>query len=181
MEDSDYDNIPKVQASTTPQRIIVTSPHVMDPGLVRFQLDNTDIIQSLSMKLRGYRYDPNKQELIYDKDKALMNEDGIELLIETLLGGLGHKGLLLSNFNSNETYTIAKIMMNDTAKLLVINMREFGIKNHATREIIQSTIRSTIMAMLKRPFDQGERRFIKDTTEERRLITEGEKGRGLFK
>ena len=176
MSDDDDSQVPQAG------RVIVTSPHVMDPGLIRYQLDNSDIIQSLSMKLRGFRFNPETNEVKYFAEKALINEDGIELLIETLLASMGHKGVLLSNFNVNETYTIARITMNDCAMLLVTNMDRFDIKDSATREVIQSMIRTTIMAILKRPFDQGERRFIKDTTEEKRVITEGaNKGRGLFR
>ena len=65
--------------------------------------------------------------------------------------------------------------MIDVAKQLACYNKEFGIKSMAQQQSIMDLIIANIMAILKRPFDQGERKFFKNITQEKRIVGEQSK------
>ena len=110
-----------------------------------------------------------------------MNEYGIKLIINTLIGGISNKGVYLSNLNENETYALARKILHTISKMLFCYHKEFGIKNMSEQSIIMELIRTHVMAVLKRPYQEGERKFFKKIESERRVVTEAQKkGFGIF-
>lgn len=155
----------------------------LDPSLVKWQLDDSDVLNNLRMILEG-------MSIIYDEEtdsyqivrtgEPLMNEYGIRLLLDTVFRAVTTKNIKLSNMNQKDVYMLARFVLNEVARLLFTHGDEFGVKDLATRSAIMETLRTNIIAAFKRPFGEGERKFIKGFVEEKHSIGQEEKKRGLF-
>lgn len=143
-------------------------------------LDSSPEILGLIAKFYGYTYDPSQQKAI--KKTPLLNEYGIQILIDTLLSAISHKGVYLSNMSDNEVYSLSNQTLDDITRIITIFHVEFGIDDMAKQYVIMNILRNNIIAIFKRPYTKGEREFIRGFLQERTTVVQGQKGGiGLFR
>lgn len=163
-----------VQESTTKN-----VPIALDPILTQWMLNNDNEMLALVAKLHGFVYDPASKKVI--QKKPMMNEYGIQVLVDTLLSSMNHKGIYLSNLSDNEVYSMANETLDNIARIITIFHDEFGINSMDKQYVIMDMMRNNMVAIFKRPWTKGEREFIRGFLQERTVISQGEKrGIGLF-
>lgn len=152
----------------------------LDPSLVKWQLDDSDVLNTLRMILEGTIIDYDEETDTYKivrTGKPLMNSYGIRLLLDTVFRSVTTKNIKLSNMNQKDVYMLARFVLNEVARLLFTHGDEFGVKDLATRSAIMEALRTNIIAAFKRPYGEGERRFIKGFAEEKHTIGKEERGK----
>lgn len=168
------------------ESVSASLPMFMNPDLGKWMLDSNDEWENLELILAGWKInskDPYTEDgkINWEQGEALMNEKGRKILINTMIRGISHKGVFLTNMNENEVYKIARKVLNDIAKQIATFNEEFGIKSMAEQQMIMDLLLTNVMAILKRPFNQGERDFFKKITTEKRVVGgEEKKGFGVM-
>lgn len=162
------------------------SPGAMHPDLGKYILESRGDWTELALLLHGYEMDAGKPfkddgTINWVRGEPLMNSLGIKLIINALIGGISNKGVYLSNLNENETYSLARKVLNSISKMLFAYNKDFGIKSMAEQTTIMELIRVHVMAVLKRPYMEGERKFFRKIESEKRIVSENQrKGAGIF-
>ena len=159
--------------------IITTTPQQMDPSLAKFILSSEDMLEILYIRLNGMVWDDKEKKYIRDESKALMSRDGVNSLIGTLMNAINHRGIYMSNFNDWEVEGVCEEMLDDIAITLFVNHRKYEIRSLSDRTVIINAIRTNLLASLKRPFGEGERKLYGKTAQERHNIDQGKKRSGL--
>jgi len=151
----------------------------MDASLVQYILNTDEISQNLILRLSGWSFNPSTEKYEHTEGEELLNKYGIKILFDTLLPSISHRGLYMSNLNINEAYALAREIIMETKKIMFVNYVEMGIKNMADMSTIIEILRANILATIKRPYQEGERDWLKKTTHETRTIGSSKKGLGL--
>lgn len=167
-----------------------------DKDMLKEILDSSGLIDNLELMLRGLKRKPElvdvkqgehtTQVLSYkyeiETDDILMNDRGIDFIVSQLRGLAENKDIKLSNLNENESYKLMRTTALNILKELWINYenKKFKIENLTSLIQVYNLILATIVALFKRSYEQGERKFIKDTTQETRMVSnQGRPGFGL--
>lgn len=111
----------------------------------RWELDEEPVIQSLRYELR-----------------KRLNGKGVENVLSWLRVALG-KNIALSNLDKEE---INAFMRNELPAFnleLVQNAREWGVRNSSARITISRWVERTMYTQLKRAYQDGERKYRKDS------------------
>lgn len=158
-----------------------------DKDMLKEILDSSSLIDNLELMLRGLKRKPKivdvkegeqtTQVLTYnyeiETEDRLMNDRGIDFVTSQLRGLADNKDIKLSNLNENEAYKLMRTTAINILKELWINYEnnKFRINDLTSLIQIYNLILSTIVALFKRSYEQGERKFIKDTTQETRMVS----------
>ncbi len=167
----------------------------IDPSLAKFILDLSEMLDIIYIRLNGMEMrtvketaidgDTGKETKKYikkyvrDDKKALMSLEGVDAMVGTLMNAVNHKGVFMSNFNDWETTALSEELLDDLATVMFVNYHVWQIKSISDMTVIIDTIRTNLLATLKRPFEEGERKFYKKTVLERRNIDQGRSRAGL--
>lgn len=150
-------NIPQEQSDEydyAPQPGIhpMYNPPQYEAGLLKYQLDNYDIIEELEHLLRNEEphMDPDTNELTWvtkKNQKALINESGISS-INVLLKSRLTKVFILSALDDEYIEALSLGVANNMIDLLYENWDEFAIRDNATASLIVSLVTDTVFATL---------------------------------
>lgn len=163
------------------------SQQTFDKDMLKEILDSSSLVDNLELMLRGLKRKPQLVDVKQDdvttqvlsykyeietKD-VLMNGKGIDFVISQLRGLADNKDIKLSNLNENEAYKLMRLTALNILKELWINYenKAFGIENLTSLIQVYNLILATLVALFKRSYEQGERKFIKDTTQETRMVS----------
>lgn len=105
--------------------------------------------------------EPTLQNLRYELAKRL-NSTGVEAVMSWLRVSMG-KNIALTNLDINE---IREIMIDELPAFdyeLVQNAEKWGLKSTSSRGAISAWIEKTLYAQLKRAFNDGERKYRKES------------------
>lgn len=111
----------------------------------RWELDEEPIIQNL-------RYEISKR----------MNSKGVEAVLSWMRIALG-KNVALSNLDIEEINAFMRNEMPAFNMELVQNAQEWGVKSTSARRAISRWIERSMYIQLKRAFNDGERKYRKDS------------------
>lgn len=158
-----------------------------DKDMLKEILDSSSLIDNLELMLRGLKRKPTivdvkqgeqtTQVLSYkyeiETEDILMNDKGIDFVISQLRGLADNKDIKLSNLNENEAYKLMRSTALNILKELWINYenKKFRIENLTSLIQVYNLILATLVALFKRSYEQGERKFIKETTSETRMVS----------
>jgi hypothetical protein len=142
----------------------------LDPGMVEFILDIDKPLFAVYAKLNGMRYDEAKKTWVRHDELALMSTKGADELVSSLLGAIAHRGVFMSNFDDNETRAIEEEILDDITTIIFVMADEWEIKNLSDRTVVMNILRSNMISAWKRPFNEGERNFLKKITVEKNTI-----------
>lgn len=124
------------------------------------------IIESIELNLRGLK--KWKGELIKFRQIPYMNEEGINDVM-----GLVHahisQNTVMSNLSDREIKGIMRLLVYTLGKMLMLNRKKYSIAKTEDRTTIMDIILIPCFVCLKRPFEQGERRFLKGAVYEQYL------------
>lgn len=162
-----------------------TPDQARDAGLTRWQLDSDDIIESLEHDLRGetLKMNPDTGLELWEKDKnhqPFLNEVGIKAVVN-ILKPIVNRNTFLTNYSEERVNDLLFYISNKITRTLYINYKDFEIKPRFF-PILNEMIQTFLESALRRPQDQGERKFLSSTEQRRILIQEGQQRKrfGLF-
>jgi hypothetical protein len=148
----------------------------LDPGMVEFILDIDKPLFAVYAKLNGMIYDEKLKQWVRHEDKALMSTKGADELVSSLLGAIAHRGVFMSNFDDNETRAIEEEILDDITTIIFVMADEWKIRNLSDRTVVMNILRSNMISAWKRPYNEGERNFLKKITVEKNTIDRSRKG-----
>ena len=161
----------KTAASISPGQTIneqVSLKPAVDETTRRWQLSGIDVVEEISHRFRGDRYDFVKNKWVEYPGLRLMSDLGIAEICG-ILSTFINKNTLLSNFSAGEI----RLMLIDFEKSMTLqvemNWERWGLERHDF-DIVWLTISNTAWASLNRALNAGEKRFI-ESTEQRRIIS----------
>lgn len=128
------------------------------------QINPAHLIKELELKLKGQVIDPVTDKLIFKAD-PLMNDKGIGQVI-IIVSGIVNQNTILSSLTEPE---IGKLILNTLNTLiddLVLNWKEYGIKDKMKLDVIHDLVANSTFPALKRALMSGERKFLSTTTVE---------------
>ena len=116
----------------------------------RWQLDSNDLLNDLREKFGGLYWDKNIGRYV-QKNKRLMNDDGIDAFFVLLQGHLNHS-MALTKFNETDVARLTKEADFAVINLIMMKYKEFGI-DKAYCEYIKITVDHMIYSMLLKAKD----------------------------
>lgn len=142
-------------------------------------LSSKRIINNIILKLRGKTFDIAQRKYL-QRSAPLLNKEGIgeiRIILESVL----NQNTYLSNLTNKEIYDIM-ISTSQTINTMFCYYKEYGIKKR-NFDTIRNAILPPLFCALKRPYNQGEREFIKGTEkrEERVIIQDKPAERGILR
>lgn len=117
-----------------------------EPNLIQWQLELDNILERIEHLFRGSVLKENKDtgELEYvvpeDKDLVIMNEYGVQLIMNILNFYL-NRNTILSNYKEERVYEILRDLGEELADLIYINYEKMGLDS------IQKKSRSNVLVM----------------------------------
>jgi hypothetical protein len=131
-----------------------------DGDLIRWQLDQGDILEDLKKDLKGVVWNDRKKE--YEQvAPALMNDMGVNSVIIYAKSFI-NKNNILSNYNEDEVLQLCTEIEHNMISWLFVRMEEFNL-NKNNFQVVRNMIGNAIFASYKRALNQGERDFLKNT------------------
>lgn len=133
----------------------------------------------LELSLRGLRQNDDGTLLSFDKPK--MNEEGISNVIGLLCRCIINQNTVMSNISENLVRANCLVIAGELRKHLMLNRARYDI-NMGDETIIFFSVMSYIHMTMRRPIDEGERRWTKGSVQEiRSSVDTGQQKRGLGK
>lgn len=127
------------------------------------QLNPIHIIEELRMKLRGME---QRMDGTYARVSApLMNETGVSEIILTV-SSIVNQNTIMSSLDKDEIGRLILNCMDSIIDELVLNWKEYGIKDKINLDKIHNLIAHMTFPALKRALGSGERKFLSTTTVE---------------
>lgn len=141
-------------------------------NLVMFQLSNFDVIEKIKYALLGYEViEGDDGKLIAKKlGDQVLSDKGINIILFTL-NGMAHKGIFLSNLDSNDAHKLTYAVAQRINDVLYEREKEIGVDPAYKAQII-NIVDVNVYASLRRPVNQGERAFLSKTTERKEIVTQ---------
>jgi len=156
-----------------------------DASLTRWQLESEDILENLEHDLRGERWfvdktghgSWNKED---ETHEPFLNEKGVKAIIN-ILKPIVNKNTFLTNYSEERVNDLLFFISNKITRTLYCNYDEFEIKPEFF-PILNEMIQTFLESSLRRPQEQGERKFLSSTEQRRILVQEGQSQKkfGLF-
>ena len=153
-------------------------PQKLDGETIRWQLDPTDVLDEIKHYLKQeVKDDDGNWNLVFDKVKPLMTDEGINSLMGILRSYL-NKNTVLSNLHEETIKIIMKDVNRTMRFFLVANFKGFKISTSNFTQVYHC-VENHVYCFLLRAKDNGERlrfkKYIKLLRKSRR------KGSGCFK
>ena len=158
MDDPQYEE----QFQPVPQKAVPVSTN-LSPGLARHFNDFETIIENVSLALQGLGIDASGN--VIRVGEPIMTSDGAAKFVSYMRSVMNYS-FTLSNLDKDRPYNWSRVFGFMIAEQLMAHLDEFGIKDELDAEI---AIYPPIMAFLStclRAVNEGERRFIRDTSRE---------------
>jgi len=134
-------------------------------------------LQDMELTFRGVRLDENGHEM--ETYQPLMNDKGINAIMG-MVRSIVNKITIMGNLNKGEIMTMMDFTADTLSKTLMVKTKEYGIVAE-DRDLIYYKVLSTCFLCLKRPFEEGDRRFWKGSQQEITTRVEGQHGgKNLF-
>jgi hypothetical protein len=136
-------------------------------------------LDKLELFLKGKKEGRNG-ETIFVSD-PLMNDQGINSILGTVQS-IASQTTVMGNMDKHEIPTMMDFLADTLAKDLMMNRVKYGITNATARDSIYFAALSTAFSVMKRAFEEGDRRFWKGSQQDIRttVVTDGNKKGGLF-
>lgn len=153
------------------------APEIMtrDASLTRWQLESDDLLESLEHDLRGEYWvtDENGRGNWKKSENhtPFLNEKGVKAIIN-ILKPIVNRNTFLTNYSEERVNDLLFFLSNKITRTLYFNYDEFEISPEFF-PILNEMIQSFLESALRRPMEQGERRFIGSTEQRRILVHEG--------
>lgn len=165
--DGQQERVQQVNEQVTPGY----STHASD-DLVKFQLSTFDVVEKVKYALLGYELVEDENGRIYPKKlgEKVLSDKGINIILFTL-NGMSHKGIFLSNLDSNDAHRITYAIAQRVNDVLYEREKEIELDPAYKAQII-NIVDANVYASLRRPVGQGERAFLSKTTERKEVVTQ---------
>lgn len=113
--------------------------------------------------------------------EPLMNDEGINSVLG-IVQSIASQTTVMGNLDKHEVPQLMDFMADTLAKDLMMNRVKYGIVNPTARDSIYFASLSTSFSVMKRAFEEGDRRFWKGSQQDIRttVVTDGQKKGGLF-
>ncbi len=146
----------------------------------KFVLDNTDVVQDIIMRMRGFEWNAESQK--YDRlGEAKCNNEGISQVYKWLRP-YSSKNLLLTKFKDTEINPFMEFTAARISRHIFEQVEKYDIKNLSDAEEIIWTTCDFIEFTMRRSIDAGERDAMKATNRRIEQITNSQQGgRGFGK
>lgn len=128
-----------------------------DAELTRWQLEDADVVNDVSMFFRGRQI--NERGVWEQVTEPLMNDFGVNQIV-LYLRQLTSKCFKLSNYTHNEIMDEMKILDNEIQEKLLENWQMYGIKKNTDATTIKETILRHVRATMNRAEGAGERKYL---------------------
>lgn len=153
------------------------SPSVMhrpqqSDGLIKWQLEPSDIIEEIEHYLKGMVWDTKKKCYIVIPDRRMMNDKGINKFLTILRGHLS-KIMSLSNLSNDEIKRLSRECRQAVIDEIYYNGDLFDIDN-SFRDTLVMVIDHKVYCFLKQAKDGGMQRFLRETERRTEVLREGE-------
>ena len=111
---------------------------------------------------------------------ALMNELGVNSVLGQVQS-LVNRNTIMSNLDDGEVSVLMDFIGDTLSRDLMMNREKYGIDNSASRDKIFFSALSTAFVVLKRGFEEGDKRFWKGSQQDITMRNEGmQQKKGLF-
>lgn len=135
--------------------------------LVKWQLTTYDLLDEIEHRLRGEVF--NHKEGKYEKKfERLMTEEGINKIMNFLFSYVD-KNSILTNFTMEDVRRLSKDARNALSELLAFNFVKWEL-NKGDLTMIVVMIDEKIYAVLRRAFNDGERRHLNTVSQRSEII-----------
>lgn len=155
------------------------------PELSRYILDDTDILFHIKKTLQGHEMTIGEDgKITYKEGNGKVYSDKcIHFVLDATFQAL-NKNMKLSNYKDKEIQRTAWLMCDDFVCNLWMQMKELDI-NELDIPVLGSMYRNLVDQAIRRPLDESDKRFLKDTFQEtsQRIhqdISENQNKGGLF-
>lgn len=148
IENTDY--IPQIK--TSPYQ----APMHQYGGSIILLTNPESQLYKLELSLRGLREKEDGELIPVGEPK--INDEGINTILGIIQSSVS-QNTFMSNLEKKELPALTMFLADTVAKSLMMNRERFGIKNAVVRDEIFYIVVNTAYIAMKRPFEQGERKF----------------------
>jgi len=112
--------------------------------------------------------------------EPLMNELGVNSVLGQVQS-IVNRNTIMSNLDNHEVSALMEFVGDTLARDLMMNRETYGIKSSASRDKIYFSSLSSAFVVLKRGFEEGDKRFWKGSQQEITMRNDGmQQKKGLF-
>lgn len=141
--------------------------------------DPSNNLHELELTLRGLKEDENGN--LRQITEPMMNEKGINSVLGIVARCLIARNTVMSNLDKSEVRAITLLIAEALSKDLMINRINYGIGSTDSKSLIFHTIIANIYITLKRPQDEGEKRFLRGSVQEiKTTVDSSQQKKGIF-
>ena len=141
--------------------------------------DPSNNLHKLELTLRGLKEDENGNLLQVTEPK--MNDKGINSILGIVADCIITRNTVMSNLDKGEVRNITTLIAEALSKDLMINRINYGITSTDSKSLIYHTIIANIYITLKRPQDEGEKRFLRGSVQEiKTTVDTSQQKKGIF-
>ena len=143
--------------------------------------DPSDNLYKLELTLRGLKEDENGNLITVQGVKPMMNERGINSIMGIVARCLIARNTVMSNLKESEVKAITLLIAEALSKDLMINRINYDIETTDNKSLIYFTIIANLYLTLKRPQDEGEKRFLRGSVQEiKTTVDTSQQKKGIF-
>jgi len=148
------------------EQVLSGSIGAMNSELSRFVLDDSDMLFHIKKTLQG-------EELVLGEEGEMKYTKGagkayppkcVHFVVDAVAQAL-NKNMKLSNYKEKEIQRTAWLMCDDFVINLWLNMKELGV-DALDIPILASMHRNYVDQAIRRPLNESDKRFLKETTSE---------------
>tara|TARA_Y100000310_G_C20558624_1_gene751872 strand:+ start:189 stop:803 length:615 start_codon:yes stop_codon:yes gene_type:complete len=176
MPEQDYGDLAPDMA---PQ--VMMKPH-QDPDLVRWQIDGSDLLEVLEHNLKREYFDrDNAVWRTRPNERPMMNDMGVYDILSVLQPRL-HKVVSLTNLTENDVKRMALDIRRDVITKLYLNYDLYEVQKSDMTTIVQM-VDQLAYAVLRKSYNDGQRRHLSETTQFNRnetTVNRGDQGSPSF-
>ena len=176
MPEQDYGDLAPDMA---PQ--VMMKPH-QDPDLVRWQIDGSDLLEVLEHNLKREYFDKNNGFWkTRPGERPMMNDMGVYDILSVLQPRL-HKVVSLTNLTENDVKRMALDIRRDVITKLYLNYDLYEVQKSDMTTIVQM-VDQLAYAVLRKSYNDGQRRHLSETTQFNRnetTVNRGDQGSPSF-
>ena len=160
----------------------VDEGNAINPALAQWALDPQKTLTRLRARLQGktISYPQGSMTISTKGENPMMNDRGIQLFCDLLLGTISETMVTISNFDEKTECNLSRDIMHTMTISLWCDYDEYGIEmddnnepNLAILDNIKAATRPFVRGVLRQAYNEGIRNWLKKAPSERLVYKEG--------